>query len=80
MVTRGKVIGPCFFEDGNVGGGKYRNMLINYALPRFATLTQDYIFQLDVAPAHYSSRVRNYLGNKRLNNWIGMGRPVDWPP
>ena len=58
-VTREKVISPYFFEDGNVDGEKYRNMLIDYAFPRFATWKQDYIFREDGAPAHYSSRVRN---------------------
>ena len=79
-VTRENVIGPYFFEDGNADGEKNRNMLINYAFPRFATLRQDYIFQQYGAPAHYSSRVRNYFDNERPNIWIGRGGPVYWPP
>ena len=47
-VTREKVICPDFFEDGNVDGEKYRNMLINYAFPSFTTLRQDYNFQQNV--------------------------------
>ena len=69
-VTREKVIGPYFFEGGNVDGEKYRNMLIHYVFPRFATMRQDYIFQQDGASAQYSSRARNYLDNKRPNNCI----------
>ena len=77
-VTSEKDIVPYFFGDCNVNGEKYRNMLIHYEFPRFATLRQGYIFQRDGAPTHYSSRVRNYLDNKRPNNWIGRGGPVDW--
>ena len=70
---------PLFFENGNVKKENYRNMLIHYALPRFAYLQPDYIFHQDGAPAHYSHLVRIYLDNKRLENWIGRGRPVEWP-
>lgn len=79
-IAKTKVIGPYFFENGNVTGESYRNMLIHYAFPRFASLPDDYIFHQDGAPPHYSNRVRAYLDNKRPDNWIGRGGPVAWPP
>ena len=79
-IGKEKVIGPYFFENENVNGENYRNMLINYAFPRFASLRRDYIFHQDGAPPHYSNRVRNYLNRKRPGNWIGRGGPVEWPP
>ena len=59
------------FENKNVDGENYRNMLINYTFPRFASLRRDYIFRQDGAATHYSNRVRNYLNLKRLGTWLG---------
>ena len=42
-------------------------------------LRDDYIFHQDGAAAHYSLRVRTWLHNKRPENWIGRGGPVEWP-
>ena len=44
------------------------------------SIRADYIFHQDGAPAHYSSRVRAYLGNDMPGNWIGRGGPVERPP
>ena len=60
-ISKGKVIGPYFFQDQNVNGENYRNMLIQYAFPRLASIRADYNFHQDGAPAHYSSRVKAYL-------------------
>ena len=79
-MSKERIIGPYFFENENVSGESYRNMLIHYAFPRLNNLRDDYIFQQDGAPAHYSNRVKAYLNNKRPNNWIGRGGPVAWPP
>ena len=79
-ISKYGVIGPYFFNNQNVRGDTYRNMLIQYAFPKFAALRSDYIFQQDGAPPHYSNVVRAYLNNKRPNNWIGRGGPVSWPP
>ena len=75
-----KVIGPHYFENENVNGENYRNIVINYAFPRFASLTRDYVFYQYGATIHYSNRIRNYLNRKRPGNWIGGGGTVEWPP
>ena len=67
-ISKDKVVGRCFFENGNVIEENYRNMLIHYAFPRFASLRNEYIFHQDGAPSHYSYRVRRYLDNKRPEN------------
>ena len=55
FVAKGKFIGTYFFEDENVSGENYRNMLIHYAFLRFASLRGGYIFHQDGAPPHYST-------------------------
>ena len=70
---------PMFFENENVNGENYRNMLMNYAFPRFASLRRDYIFHHYGALPHYLSWVRNHLNRKRRGNWIGRGGPIEWP-
>ena len=47
-ISKDKVVGPFYFEDGNVNGENYRNMLIHYAFPRFASLRDDYILHRTV--------------------------------
>ena len=49
--------GPYFFENENVNGENYRNMLFNYAFPRFASLSRDDIFHQDGALPQYCNRV-----------------------
>ena len=63
-----------------MNGEKYRNMFIQCAFARLASIRADNIFQQDRAPAYYSSRVSMYLENKRPINWIGRGGPVERPP
>ena len=60
-IGKEKVLGPYFFENENVNGENYRNMLINFSFLRFAYLRKDSIFELGGALPHYFSRVRNYL-------------------
>ncbi len=55
-------------------------MLIIYAFPRFNYLREDYIFQQDGAPPHFSTRVKSYLSKKQPDNGIGRGGPISWPP
>lgn len=78
-ISKQRVIGPFFFENENVTGESYRNMLINYAFPRFERNLSDYIFMQDGASPHFSTRVRAYLNWKKPNYWIGRGGPVHWP-
>ena len=79
-IGKEKVIGPYFFENENVTGENYRNVLINYAFPRFESQRKDYIFHQDGARPYCSNIVRNYLNCERPSNWIGRGGPVEWPP
>ena len=46
-ISKDKVVGSYFIEDGNMNGENYRNMLINYAPPRFPSLRDEYIFRQD---------------------------------
>ena len=79
-IPKEKAIVPCFFRDQNVSGENYRNMWIQYAFPYLAWMRADYIFLQDGAPAHYSSRVKTYLDNKRPGNWIGRRGLVERLP
>jgi len=79
-ISKGRIIGPYFFENENVTGETYRSMLIRYAFPRFRELREDFVFQQDGAPPHYSNRVRAYLDRKVPDRWIGRGGPISWPP
>ena len=78
-ISKTKIIGLYFFKSVTVNGSTYRNMLIQYAFPNFARLREDYIFMQDGASPHYAIPVQNYLNNKRRNNCIGRGGPVNWP-
>lgn len=39
-------------------------MLINYAIPRFQSLKEEFIFQQDGAPTTYSYKVKAYFNRK----------------
>ncbi|KAJ8978460.1 hypothetical protein NQ317_002914 [Molorchus minor] len=43
-------------------------------------LRQIMYFMHDVAPAHFSLIVRQYLDDEYQNRWIGRGGPNPWPP
>ena len=60
-VAKTKIIGPFFFENENITAASYRNMPIQYALPRFSSLREDYIFMQHGASTHHAILVRNYL-------------------
>ena len=72
-ISKEKAIGAYFFQDQNLNGENYRNIIIQYVFPRFASIKADYVFQLDGAPANYSSRMRTYLDSNRPVSWIGKG-------
>ena len=74
-----KVLGPYFFENGNVNGENYRKTLINYAFLPFDSLKGDYIFHQNGAPAHCSSRVRRSLDNEGRDKRFGRGGLAEWP-
>lgn len=75
-----RIVGPCFLKNASVTGESYRNMLTRYAFLRLRLLQQDYIFEHNGAPPHYSNRARDYLNSKRPENWIGKGGAAVCPP
>ena len=64
----------------NLHGISNTDMRKRVILARHCQNQHEGIFHQDGASAHYSSRVRTYLDNKRPGNWIGRGGPVEWPP
>ena len=69
-ISKQRVIGPSLFENENVTGENYRNVLINFAFLRFKRNLPDYLFVQDGASPHYATRVRAYLNRKKPNYWI----------
>lgn len=85
-VTERSVYGPFFFEWPSVTGDTYLDMLQNWLLPRLqANERDDYIFQQDGAPPHWSLKVRDFLNTNLPDRWIGRAGQEDkvfhkWPP
>jgi len=75
------VIGPFFFSS-TVTGESYVEMLQNYFQPAIVDWADlnDFWFQHDVAPAHYSRIAREYLNGIFPGRWMGRHGPVEWPP
>lgn len=71
------IIGPYFFED-TVTGEAYRHMLQTFFWPRVQQHDQFY-FQQDGAPPHYSRTVRQWLDYNFAGKWIGRRGPIEWP-
>ena len=44
VISKEKVFGPSFFQNQNMNGENYINMLIQYAFLRLASIRADYIF------------------------------------
>ena len=63
-ISKTKIIGPFFFDEGRVTGDTYRDMLNRYAFPCFSELREDYIFMQDGASPNYAILVRKYLNGK----------------
>ena len=85
-VTERSVYGPFFFEGPSITGQTYLEMLQTWLLPRLqAGEGNDYIFQQDGAPPHWSLNVREFLNTNLPNRWIGRAGQDDnvfckWPP
>ena len=74
-----RVIGPYYFDERNVTGESYLNLLNNFFIPMLPDLPSNIIFQQDGAPPHYSRAVRELLDSELPNSWIGRGGPINWP-
>lgn len=70
------IIGPYFFENGNVTGESYFKMVRYFFFPKVSNYPNDYFFQQDGAPPHYALRVRQYLDRKLQARWIGRAGPT----
>jgi hypothetical protein len=75
------VIGPFFFSS-TVTGESYVEMLQDYFQPAIADWPDlnDFWYQHDGAPDHYSRIAREYLDEMLPGRWMGRRGPVQWPP
>lgn len=64
-ISHSSVYGPFFFDGITVNGQRYLAMLQNWLFPRLHE--DNFIFQQDGAPPHWSRQVREYL-NETLPN------------
>jgi len=78
-MSRHEVIGPYFFENGNVTGNSYKKMLRYFFFPKVRDYPDNWLFQQDGAPPHFALPVRAYLDSKLPNRWIGRAGPIAWP-
>ena len=74
-----EIIGPSFFEDGNVTGSRYKRTFQYFLLSKLRDYPESMIFQLDGETPHYANEVREYLEWKLPGQWIGSGGPISWP-
>lgn len=77
------VIGPYFFED-RVTGEVFLNFLRN-DFPILTRHVPNFIkevmwLQLDGAPSHFHTNVRQHITENFPARWIGRLGPVAWPP
>ncbi|CAF4207689.1 unnamed protein product [Rotaria sordida] len=75
------VIGPFFFSS-TVTGASYVQMLRDDFQPVIDNSPDmnDFWFQHDGSPAHYSQIARDYLEEMFPDRWIGRRGTVEWPP
>lgn len=85
-LSRRKLYGPFFFEGNTVTGASYLQMLQDWLFPQLQEDKQeDFIFQQDGAPPHWSLAVRHFLNETLPQRWIGRSGDRDlsllhWPP
>ena len=74
------VLGPFFFED-HVNGGTYLAMLKDKLMPQLESLREGILewFQQDGAPAHFATKVRDWLSGY-FSNWTGKRGDMEWAP
>ena len=76
------VIGP-FITRETVNGERYLQMLETQFWPALTALPnyQQFVFQQDGAPPHWSRAVRDWLDEHFPSRWIGRrGNFLEWPP
>ena len=79
VFSKMEIIGPCFFEGGNVTGSKYKRMLLCFLLHKLRDYPKIMIVRQDGAPLHYVNEVREYLNRMLPGRWMGSGGPISWP-
>ena len=85
-ISKKGVYGPFFFEEATITGESYLNMLEEWLLAQLEEAkSDDFTFQQDGAPPHWSLRVMQFLNTRLPGRWIGRsGRGDDvllpWPP
>lgn len=76
------LIGPLILPS-TLNGERFLEFLETQFFDRLMELPLSYrtrmILQLDGAPAHFATRVRNHL-NDNYSPWIGRGGTIAWPP
>lgn len=82
-IYAGTIIGPIFF-DQTLTGQRYVNEILEGTVDRCLSevpLSRLPLmwYQQDGAPAHSSSRARNWLDATFQAQWIGRHGPVNWP-
>lgn len=81
-IVNGQLIGPFELPD-RLNGDSYLNFLredLNGLLDNVDLATRrNLIIQIDGAPCHYASIVRQYLNERFRDKWIGRGGPIAWP-
>ena len=81
--SQSSVYGPLFFDGNTVNGPQYLAMLQNWLFPRLHE--DNFIWQQDGAPPHWSCHVCEYLNETLPNCWITRHGLDDlallsWPP
>jgi hypothetical protein len=80
-ISSNGIIGPFFFSS-TVIGESYVEILKDYFEPAVADWSDlnDFWYQHDGAPAHYSRITREYLDEMFPGRWMGRRGPIEWPP
>ena len=83
-MSKKAVYGPFF--EGATNGEMYLDMLEKWLMDNLIEEeSDDFIFQQDGAPLHWSLRVRQFLNTTLPDKWIGRSGQDDrilipWPP
>lgn len=77
----GGIIGPFFFDGGNVNASSYLEMVQKQIVPTIEREMdlEEVVYMHDGAPAHYARVVRHYLDETFPDRWIGRRGWIDWP-